>query len=259
MTNASLKAQPTAALFISDLHLQASLPKTTQAFFDFLSTQAIHTQQLYLLGDIFEYWAGDDDMANPYHQSIVQAIRAISDRGIAVYWIAGNRDFLVGQDFAKAANLTILDDPYVLQYQAHQFILSHGDALCTDDKAYMAFRQQVRNPAWQAQFLSMPLAQRKAMIENVRQTSQNSNMQKTAEIMDVNADAVKALFDQTQVNTLIHGHTHRPALHHLDNQRLRYVLPDWEYDVTPPRGGWMSLTLDGLLHRYDTNGNEIPQ
>lgn len=257
MTDASLKAQQTAALFISDLHLQASLPKTTQAFLDFMSNQAVHTQQLYLLGDIFEYWAGDDDMTTPYHQQIAQAIRAVSDQGVQVFWIAGNRDFLVGKDFAAAAKLTILEDPYVLHYQQHQFILSHGDALCTDDHAYMAFRQQVRNPAWQAQFLSLPLAQRKAMIENVRQTSQNSNMQKSTEIMDVNSDAVNTLFETTQVNTLIHGHTHRPALHHVSNQRLRYVLPDWEYDVTPPRGGWMSLTLDGTLHRYDANGNEI--
>lgn len=258
MTDASNQAQQkTVALFISDLHLQASLPNTTQAFFHFLSEKAIHTQQLFLLGDIFEYWAGDDDMVTPYHQEIVSAIRAISDRGIAVFWIAGNRDFLVSTQFAEAAKLTILDDPYILHYQDKRFILSHGDALCTDDKAYMAFRQQVRNPAWQQQFLSMPLAQRKAMIENVRQTSQNSNMQKTAEIMDVNMDAVNALFDSTQVNTLIHGHTHRPALHQLDNQRLRYVLPDWEYDVTPQRGGWMSLTEDGILHRFDANGDLI--
>ncbi|ASU38417.1 UDP-2,3-diacylglucosamine diphosphatase [Herbaspirillum sp. meg3] len=263
MTNTSSvqEAQPTAvALFISDLHLQASLPRTTQAFYDFLNQHASRAEQLYLLGDIFEYWAGDDDIETPYNSDIVNALRRVSDSGVAIYWIAGNRDFLVGAAFAEAAGLTILDDPHVIHLAGRDITLAHGDAQCTDDTAYMAFRAQVRQPAWQQQFLGMPLAQRKAIIEGVRQNSKDANKEKSYDIMDVNAEAVRTLYDQTGTQTLIHGHTHRPALH-VDESgtatRLRYVLPDWEYDVEPARGGWMSLTADGVLHRFDAAGTEL--
>lgn len=250
------KAQPTVALFVSDLHLQASLPRTTAAFLAFLQTHARQTQRLYLLGDIFEYWAGDDDLATPYNQQIADAIRAVSRDGAQVAWIAGNRDFLVGQGFADAAGLTLLDDPHVAALAGRTLALAHGDAQCTDDHAYMAFRAQVRQPAYQQQFLAMPLAQRKAIIEGIRKNSQDANQGKSYEIMDVNAGAIDQLFAQTGTDTLIHGHTHRPALHRLEG-RLRYVLPDWEYDVETPRGGWISLTGDGVLHRHGADGVEI--
>ncbi|WP_050477212.1 UDP-2,3-diacylglucosamine diphosphatase [Herbaspirillum rhizosphaerae] len=263
MTNTSSvqEAQPRAvALFISDLHLQASLPRTTQAFHDFLDRHASRSEQLYLLGDIFEYWAGDDDIETPYNRDIVNALRRVSDSGVAVFWIAGNRDFLVGPAFAEAAGLTILEDPHVIRLAGRDITLAHGDAQCTDDTAYMAFRAQVRQPAWQQHFLGMPLAQRKAIIEGVRQNSKDANKEKSYEIMDVNADAIREVYEQTGTQTLIHGHTHRPALH-VDESgaatRLRYVLPDWEYDVEPARGGWMSLTADGVLHRFDAAGNEL--
>ncbi|KAF1049059.1 MAG: UDP-2,3-diacylglucosamine hydrolase [Herbaspirillum frisingense] len=254
------KAQPTVALFVSDLHLQASLPRTTAAFLAFLQTHAARTQQLYLLGDIFEYWAGDDDLATPYNQQIADAIQAVHKQGVAIFWIAGNRDFLVGQGFADAAGLVLLDDPHVITLAGRTIALAHGDAQCTDDHAYMAFRAQVRQPAYQQQFLAMPLAQRKAIIEGIRKNSQDANQNKTVEIMDVNAGAIDQLFAQTGTRVLIHGHTHRPALHHLGDgeaQRLRYVLPDWEYDVETPRGGWISLTADGVLHRHGADGAEI--
>jgi UDP-2,3-diacylglucosamine hydrolase len=253
----SQKAQPTVALFVSDLHLQASLPATTAAFLAFLQTHAARTEQLYLLGDIFEYWAGDDDLVTPYNQQIADALKALQAQGVALFWIAGNRDFLVGEAFAAAAGLSLLPDPHVITAAGRSIALAHGDAQCTDDVAYMAFRAQVRQPAYQQQFLAMPLAQRKAIIEGMRKNSQQSNQDKSMEIMDVNADAIDALFAQTGVATLIHGHTHRPALHRLDGERLRYVLPDWEYDVAPPRGGWISLTADGVLHRFDATGAEI--
>ncbi|MCA1322785.1 UDP-2,3-diacylglucosamine diphosphatase [Herbaspirillum sp. alder98] len=253
----SQKAQPTVALFVSDLHLQASLPRTTAAFLDFLQTHALQTGQLYLLGDIFEYWAGDDDLVTPYNQQIADALKAVQAQGVALFWIAGNRDFLVGEAFAAAAGLSLLPDPHVITLAGRSIALAHGDAQCTDDVAYMAFRAQVRQPAYQQQFLAMPLAQRKAIIEGMRKNSQQSNQDKSMEIMDVNADAIDALFKQTGVSTLIHGHTHRPALHRLEGDRLRYVLPDWEYDVETPRGGWISLTDDGVLHRFDAAGVEI--
>ena len=253
----SQTAQPTVALFVSDLHLQASLPGTTAAFLAFLQTQAVRTRQLYLLGDIFEYWAGDDDLVTPYNQQVAEALKAVQAQGVDLFWMAGNRDFLVGEAFAAAAGLSLLPDPHVITEAGRRIALAHGDAQCTDDAAYMAFRAQVRQPAYQQQFLAMPLAQRKAIIEGMRKNSQQSNQDKAMEIMDVNADAIDALFTQTGANTLIHGHTHRPALHRLEGGRLRYVLPDWEYDVATPRGGWISLTEDGQLHRFDAAGTEI--
>ncbi len=258
MVQTALEAQPkTVALFISDLHLQASLPKTTQAFFDFLMQHAMHTNALYLLGDIFEYWAGDDDLQTPFNATIAQAINHVATTGVKVFWMAGNRDFLVGEVFAQAAGLTLLTDPTVITIAQSQITLAHGDAQCTDDAAYMAFRKQVRNPAYQQQFLAMPLAQRKAIITGIRENSQSANKDKSYAIMDVNADAIAQLFATTGSQTLIHGHTHRPALHVLEGAKRRFVLPDWEYDATPARGGWISATDDGVLHRFDATGQEI--
>lgn len=258
MTAVASKAQPEpVALFISDLHLQASLPATTQAFLDFLTQHAIYTKALYLLGDIFEYWAGDDDLVTPFNADIAHAINAVAQAGVDVFWMAGNRDFLVGEAFAKAAGLTLLPDPTVITIGPTRITLAHGDAQCTDDVAYMAFRNQVRNPAYQQQFLAMPLAQRKAIIAGIRENSQAANKDKSYDIMDVNADAIAQLFATTATETIIHGHTHRPALHCDDAGKRRFVLPDWEYDVTPARGGWMSATADGQLHRFDAAGQEI--
>ena len=263
MTTTSSAAQPeTVALFISDLHLQAALPRTTQAFFDFLAQHAVHAKQLFLLGDIFEYWAGDDDIDTPYHRSIADALHGLTARGVELYWIAGNRDFLAGAGFAAATGVTMLEDGHVISLAGRNIILAHGDAQCTDDTAYMAFRAQVRQPAWQQQFLAMPLVQRKAIIEGVRQNSKDAGKEKSAEIMDVNAAAIDALFKRSASHVLIHGHTHRPALHVEQSdqqQRLRYVLPDWEYDVTPARGGWISLTADGALHRFDAQGKILQE
>jgi UDP-2,3-diacylglucosamine hydrolase len=248
------------AFFISDLHLQASLPLTAQAFLDFLAQHARHAQQLYLLGDIFEYWAGDDDLETPFNRGIVDAINAVSKAGVAVFWIAGNRDFLVSQDFAEAAGLTLLNDPHVVTLAGQRLTLAHGDAQCTDDTDYMAFRAQVRNPAWQRTFLAMPLAQRKAIIEGLRQGSQAAQKQKSSEIMDVNQQAIAKLFADTDSALLIHGHTHRPARHVYEDAsgtKLRYVLPDWEVDAIPPRGGWFALGKDGVLRRFDHQGRLI--
>jgi UDP-2,3-diacylglucosamine hydrolase len=261
MNPSSAQAQPeTVALFISDLHLQTALPRTTAAFFDFLEQRTRGVEHLYLLGDIFEYWAGDDDIDTPYHRSIADALQHLAARGVKLFWMAGNRDFLVGSAFAAAAGLHLLDDPHVITLAGRRIVLTHGDAQCTDDNAYMAFRAQVRQPAWQQQFLSMPLAQRKAIIEGVRKNSQDANKEKSYDIMDVNAAAIASVFEQTGTNTMIHGHTHRPALHidqSSDVQRLRYVLPDWDYDATSTRGGWISLTTDGALHRFDANGDVL--
>lgn len=245
----------TLALFISDLHLQESHPQTAEAFFRFLAEHASHAEALYLLGDIFEYWAGDDDLDTPFHQRIVSALRALADAGVAVYWMAGNRDFLVGQDFARAAGLTLLADPHVVRVKGQAIALAHGDAQCTGDLNYMAFRAQVREPGWQQQFLGMPLAQRKAIIAGLREGSRQAQGEKTCEIMDVTGDAVNALHEATQADVIIHGHTHRPALHQDPaTGRRRYVLPDWELDAEPARGGWIAIDADGAITRHGLDG-----
>jgi UDP-2,3-diacylglucosamine hydrolase len=248
----------TLALFISDLHLQESHPRTADAFFRFLAERASQADALYLLGDIFEYWAGDDDLGTPFHQRIAASLRALSDSGIAVYWMAGNRDFLVGQDFARAAGLSILPDPCVTSIGGQTIALVHGDAQCTSDTKYMAFRAQVRDPAWQQQFLAMPLAQRKGIIAGLREGSRQAHGEKSYEIMDVTPEAVTTLHEATQADIIIHGHTHRPALH-LDAQtgRRRYVLPDWELDAEPPRGGWIGIDANGSIARYGLDGRAL--
>lgn len=240
----------TLALFISDLHLQESHPRTAEAFFRFLAEHAAHTRQLYLLGDIFEYWAGDDDLGTPFHQRVVEALRALADVGVEIFWLAGNRDFLVGLAFARAAGLRLLDEPHVLAIGGKRIALVHGDAQCTADEKYMQFRAMVRQPAWQQQFLAMPLAQRKQIIAGLREGSREAHTTKSYEIMDVTPEAVEALFAQTGADVIIHGHTHRPNMHHF-GAKLRYVLPDWELDAEPRRGGWIEITADGAIERVN--------
>jgi UDP-2,3-diacylglucosamine hydrolase len=245
------------ALFVSDVHLQASLPLTTEAFLDFLHRYASRTRQLYLLGDLFEYWAGDDDITTPYNGKIADAIRAVSDAGVEVYWVGGNRDFLVGQGLAHAAGLTLLPESHVITLAGHRIVLVHGDAQCTDDHAYMEFREKVRQPVWQREFLDLPLAQRKAIIDGMRSGSREAQRNKSYEIMDVNAEAIAWLFESTGATIMIHGHTHRPGVHEYRfgaQTRTRFVLPDWDCDIAPGRGGWLALNADGEFQRFRFDG-----
>jgi UDP-2,3-diacylglucosamine hydrolase len=253
MTMPVASAATPLALFISDLHLQESHPRTAEAFFRFLAGRAAHARQLYLLGDIFEYWAGDDDLGSPFHQRVVDALRSLSDAGVEIFWIAGNRDFLVGAGFARAAGLTLLAEPHIATIGGQRVALVHGDAECTGDTKYMEFRAQVRQPAWQQQFLAMPLAQRKAIIAGLREGSREAHTTKSYEMMDVTPDAVDALFATTGVDVIIHGHTHRPALHEQDGRR-RYVLPDWELDTEHERGGWIAIDERGQITRHALDG-----
>lgn len=258
--NGTQKAQSgTVALFVSDVHLHASLPRTTEAFIDFLQLHALKARKLYLLGDLFEYWAGDDDIGTPYHRHIVDAIHNVSRTGTDVFWIAGNRDFLVGRTFANTAGMTLLSDPHIEEIAGQRVVLAHGDAQCTDDLAYMTFRMEVRQPAWQAQFLALPLAQRKAIIEGMRSGSREAQRSKSYEIMDVNRAAIDALFDATGANVMIHGHTHRPATHIYQpggKIRVRHVLPDWDCDAATPRGGWLAMNANGEMRRFGADGIE---
>jgi UDP-2,3-diacylglucosamine hydrolase len=256
----SKQADAPVALFVSDLHLQASMPETVRAFLVFLSKHAVKAESLYLLGDIFEYWAGDDDISEPFHQSIIDAIRGVADDGVKVYWIAGNRDFLAASGFAQAAGTILLEEPHVVLIAGRKVVLVHGDAQCTDDAAYMAFRAQVRDRKWQESFLAMPLAERKRIIEGMRAGSREAQRGKSYEIMDVNADAITALFDSSGAEIMVHGHTHRPARHdypHTGQGRIRYVLPDWDCDSSPKRGGWIAMHADGSIKRLTADGSEI--
>jgi UDP-2,3-diacylglucosamine hydrolase len=242
------------ALFISDLHLQPEMPATAAAFLLFLKQHAMHTERLYLLGDIFEYWAGDDDLSSPFPQQIVQALREVSDAGVALFWIGGNRDFLVGKAFAEATGATLLTDPHIFEYASQKYLITHGDALCTDDIAYQQFRAQVRQPAWQAAFLARSLEERKAMIAAMRlqsQQHQKEQMQHSEMIMDVNLGAVENLFASSGAQIMIHGHTHRPALHE-HGKNVRYVLSDWDRDTQNGnlRGDWFALMENGEIKRF---------
>lgn len=218
-------------LFISDLHLCASRPHITAAFLQFLQNTASQANALYILGDLFEYWAGDDDVADTHHQTIISAFLTLADAGVSVYFMHGNRDFLISEIFCNVANITLLPDPTLITLHGKKVLLSHGDDLCTDDEAYQKFRIQVRNSAWQAEFLSQPLQARKHQIETIRLRSEQEKSLKSAEIMDVNQAAVEGLlkaYDYPEL--LIHGHTHRPNQHHihLDGHNItRWVLGDW--------------------------------
>lgn len=217
-------------LFISDLHLNADEPATVLRFERFCRDIAPGSDAIYILGDFFEYWAGDDDACAPFNAQIVSLLQQLSAQVGAVYLSHGNRDFLLGEAFAKEAGVILLPDPTLVDLYGRQAILTHGDALCTDDLAYQQFRAMVRNPQWQTQFLTQPLTVRKAIAEDLRRKSEASKQEKSAAIMDVNAEAVSALFRQYGSRDLIHGHTHRPACHavQVDGANCqRWVLPDW--------------------------------
>ncbi|WP_126447706.1 UDP-2,3-diacylglucosamine diphosphatase [Sulfuricystis multivorans] len=217
-------------LFISDLHLSPTEPGTVQTFLDFLAGPAREASRLTILGDLFEYWAGDDDLADPFNARIVAALRTLSDSGVRLEFMAGNRDFLIGAAFAGAAGLTLLSDPCVREIDGIRTVLTHGDQLCTDDIDYQRFREEVRKPAWREAFLARPLADRKREIEALRALSEKEKQHKPAQIMDVNADAVAAMCAAHRAQALIHGHTHRQGRHeHLVAGKpcLRWVLGDW--------------------------------
>ncbi len=252
-----LEAQSaTVALFVSDIHLDSSRPLTFAAFLQFLQQVAPHCQQLYLLGDIFEYWAGDDDSEAQEYAPLLAALQQLHAAKVQVFWIAGNRDFLVGAEFARLCHLQILAEPHILRSATGPILLMHGDALCTDDAAYMAFRAQVRQPAWQAMFLAKPLEERKAIIAAMRKGSKMAQQEVSESILDVNLDAVAQTMIEHHCQTMLHGHTHRPACHtwqsaEAEENYSRHVLPDWDCDLPQDqaRGGWISLHENGqLLH-----------
>lgn len=231
------------SLFISDLHLTDERPTAYDRFFRFLNDTAAHAEALYILGDLFEAWVGDDALASSFHTKVAAALRALSTRGVRVSVMHGNRDFLLAAAFCRASGAALLPEPFVADLYGQPTLLMHGDALCTDDVDYQRFRRMVRDPAWQADFLRRPLAEREAMARELRNRSEQIKGDKRPEIMDVNAAAVAAAFRRHGVRRLIHGHTHRPARHSLEIDGIaceRWVLPDW-YDT----GGYLACAANG--------------
>ncbi len=236
------------ALFVSDLHLDAVRPEATQLFLDFLRGEAREAEVLYILGDLFEAWVGDDE-ASPLATQVREGIAALVASGVPVWLARGNRDFLIGTRFADDTGARLLPDPCVVRIAGEPTLLMHGDLLCTDDLAYLEFRAQVRDPAWQSAFLARPLAERHAYANQARDASQqrqgalrDGGMLEA--ITDANADAVEATMIRHGVQRLIHGHTHRPAVHDLQVGGMpaqRIVLGDW-YD----QGSVLRVGADGL-------------
>ena len=218
-------------LFVSDLHLDESRPAVVAQFERFLDTVAPGADALYILGDLFEYWVGDDGLALPFPARIAARLKSAAAR-LPVHFMHGNRDFMVAQRFAAETGVRLLDDPAVVDLYGTRALLMHGDTLCTGDTAYQAFRAQVRNPAWQQAALARPLPERLAMAQDLREKSEGAKQGKPMDIMDVAPQAVERAFAQSGAAVLIHGHTHRPArhLHRVAGaERVRWVLADW-YD-----------------------------
>ena len=215
--------------FIADLHLEEERRDVTDAFLDFLPRHAHGIDALYILGDFFEAWIGDDERT-PLQEEISEALRATRASGTALYLMHGNRDFLIGEDFCQRIGATLLDDPTMIDLYGEPTLLMHGDSLCTADEEYQKFRANMRNPQWQQTFLQRPLADRQMVARQMRQISQAKNQDKQQDIMDVTPEEVVRAMTEHGVRQFIHGHTHRPAVHDLQVEGApakRYVLGDW--------------------------------
>lgn len=230
-------------LFISDLHLDESRPDITEAFKRFMVQIAPNAEALYILGDFFEVWIGDDDDSS-FNQSIVELLSSYSGSGKKLYFMVGNRDFLIGDAFATRTGATLLQDPSVIDLYSQKVLLMHGDSLCTKDTEYMAFRQQARSSAWQTQLLSQPLEARREIARQLRAQSKSMNSLKADDIMDVTPEEVVNELNEYQVTRLIHGHTHRPARHEVSgiDGGERIVLGDWH-----SHAWWLEAHANGEL------------
>ncbi len=231
---------------ISDLHLQPSQPATFEAWRRYLA--ASDADAVFILGDLFEAWVGDDALgAVGFEAECAAVLRAAAARR-PLYFMVGNRDFLAGEGLARSTGLTLLADPTVLAFGAHRWLLSHGDALCLGDTAYQAFRQQVRGGAWQQDFLARPLAARRAIARGLRQESE-ALKQGDREYADVDREAALQWLRVAGAEVLVHGHTHRPADHALDATHRRIVLTDWDLAARPPRAEALRIGIDGSVRR----------
>ncbi len=216
-------------LFISDLHLDADRPAGIERFVRFIERELPTTRSLYVLGDLFEAWIGDDVIDAPF-KPVIEALADLKHHGVPCYFMHGNRDFLIGKRFAAVTACRLLGDYEVIEVAGERVLLTHGDLLCTDDKPYMALRAMVRDPAWQRDFLARPLDERRALADDLRDRSRVATAEKLPEIMDVNQQTVESAMRDHGVNILLHGHTHRPGIHHFNldgSKATRIVLGAW--------------------------------
>lgn len=217
-------------LFISDLHLEEKRPEIIEAFFNFLSNKTHGIDALYILGDFFEAWIGDDENT-PLQLEVKKKLKDVTDSGTQLFFMHGNRDFLIGSLFCEETGATLLDDPSVVDLYGRKVLLMHGDSLCTNDVEYMKFRQNMRDQEWQQLFLKRSLPERQLVAQQLRTISQAKNKGKAQEIMDVTPAEVVSSLAEHKVDILIHGHTHRPAVHDLtveNKPAQRIVLGDWD-------------------------------
>jgi UDP-2,3-diacylglucosamine hydrolase len=229
-----------SSLFVSDLHLSEERPEANERFIAFVEDTARQAAALYVLGDLFEYWIGDDDLGEPFNAVMAGFFASLVRSGVPVFLMHGNRDFLMGARFCRATGAELLADPAVVDLGGVKTLLMHGDTLCTDDLDYQGWRRTARSPQWQREFLSQPLEARRRTVGALRDKSREVIQAKPAEIMDVNDDAVREAFRRHRVTRLIHGHTHRPGHHEIevDGRRCeRWVLPDWY-----GRGGYLEVS-----------------
>mgnify|MGYP001208570986 CR=1 FL=1 len=216
-------------VFLSDIHVSDDHPEISEHLKEFLLEEASKTNIIYILGDLFEYWLGDDD-PNPSFNEIKNLLKRLSDKNISIFFIHGNRDFLIGESFAEVTGCQILHDPHVIDLFGKKVLISHGDIFCTDDKEYQLFRNQTRDPAWKESILSKSLCFREEFAKQARLESSKHTSSKKNEIMDVNKDEILKMYEKYNVDIIIHGHTHRPAIHDIfynGRSYQRIVLGDW--------------------------------
>jgi UDP-2,3-diacylglucosamine hydrolase len=234
-----------AALFISDLHIDAGSPAILEQFLGFLATEAAQAEALYILGDLFESWVGDD-AADPAQAAAIEGLHALTSKGVPCFVMHGNRDFLLAEQFCRRSGAELLPDPLIVTLYGERVLVMHGDALCTDDRAYQRLRATVRDASWQREFLALSVASRRALAGAARAGSQAHTAAMEYAITDVNADSVAAALRGSGTATLLHGHTHRPAIHALKvdgRPCTRIVLGDWHHQ--------------GSVLRWDQDGPEL--
>jgi UDP-2,3-diacylglucosamine hydrolase len=238
--------------FISDLHLSEAIPNTVAAFEHFIDVTAEEADSVFVLGDLFEFWIGDDVLDAAvngaravFARRMAALLHTLSERGIALYVMHGNRDFLLGRRFMRAAGALPLPDPFVITAFGTRIAIAHGDALCTADPAYQRFRRFARNPLAQRLFLALPLKLRLSIAERMRANSEHARTPTVSAKYDVTREAVAQLFGATGTHTMIHGHTHLPARHR-EADGTRWVMPDWELDHGEPRGGYLRVDENGV-------------
>ncbi|WP_175953449.1 UDP-2,3-diacylglucosamine diphosphatase [Burkholderia sp. BCC0405] len=233
-------------LFLSDLHLSEAIPKTVAAFEHFVKYTADSADSVFILGDLFEYWIGDDILDDdPFAARMAALMHTFSERGIALYVMHGNRDFLLGRRFMKAAGAMLLPDPSLIMAFGQRIVLAHGDAQCTADRGYQLFRRFARNRVAQWLFLAWPFRWRRALAQRMRSNSEAGRARPASAIYDVTREGVAALFRKSRASVIIHGHTHRPA-RHMEPGGIRWVLPDWDLDHGRPRGGYLRVDAEGI-------------